>query len=1155
MRLIPRADSGAACDQDSPFFEDGSADVVLSPRSRSAPARRSAPHFRVVLVALSCGGALLFPRVHAAEGDEGPSLGKIASLQNQVETRPARVDSWSASLLDQPLYARYRVRTGPSSRAGILYSDQTLHRLNERSEIEILAPTAEKPGLISLLLGAHYFSSRAPKQFGRIETPVVTAAIRGTEFVVEVDGDTTTRITMLEGSVEASNTYGSLSVQTGEQAYVEPGKAPVKRIVVRPRDAVAWALYYPPVLGGADARHLQELGPDGQDLAQAAALLSAGQVGRAAPLIEAARGRHPDDPVALALASVIQLAANEKDKALRTAEMAVSANPSSAAACLALSFAAQASFDIPRAREMAERAAQADPESSVALARVAELRMAEGDPRGAEDAARRAVTRTPGEPRALAVLGFVQLAQFRSEEAERSFQEAVPADPSFALARLGLGLARIRRGNLSAGRAEIQTAVALDPNDSLLRSYLAKAYYEEKRPAEAGKELAAAKELDPADPTPYLYDAIRKQNENRPAEALQDLRTSIGLNDMRAVYRSRLLLDEDRAVRGTDLARIYNDLGFNRLGMVAARRSADEDQSNYSSHLFLAGSYRNVPDFAPAFLSEVLQARIYQPVSVNAARPDVVNETVTFNEYTALFDRPRARAFGGVTSGITDSVQKDDSMTGAGEVTGTLNGDRYAAAMGYRKFSTDGFRFNNDQAIANYRAFVEFSPTYRDSVQANVLVSQQESGDLPLGFVPTTPTLVQFDTRLRNIGLGYHRVFSAGADFVVSAIDNRTLQTATFTDPFTLAQTVSQEVLEGPQLEVQQVFRREKTTWTLGAGGFRGTITLKPSLQADDRFANGYGYLTLRPARLYEITLGAAYEDVVSPTGLEPPDPSILPADLEFSKSRVSPKFGITFHPHPKTTLRAALYHRLNPTIGRIQTLEPTQVAGFNQFFFEPGGTRSRSYGVGIDQEFTPRLFAGFSFLRRKLKIPEAFCSSPDPFFFTLTGCEDPITGGPRPAEVLVDRESRDVDGSAYINAVAGKRWALALDYSLRRSVFNVTMENNTANVEDRLETHRAQPQVRWFLPNGWFATIAGTYYRQRVDEHNVFPPPATLDVKRVKFWIVDVSVGYRLPRRYGSVLVESRNVRNKQFPFFEREIEDTFIPARQIAVSLNFTL
>ncbi len=81
------------------------------------------------------------------------------------------------------------------------------------------------------------------------------------------------------------------------------------------------------------------------------------------------------------------------------------------------------------------------------------------------------------------------------------------------------------------------------PNNSLLRSYLGKAYFEEKRDPLAAEQFAIAKELDPNDPTPWLYDAIRLQSENRPVEALRNLEKSIELNDNRAVYRSRELLD------------------------------------------------------------------------------------------------------------------------------------------------------------------------------------------------------------------------------------------------------------------------------------------------------------------------------------------------------------------------------------------------------------------------------------------------------------------------------------------------------------------------------------------------------------------------------------------------------------------------------------
>jgi hypothetical protein len=82
------------------------------------------------------------------------------------------------------------------------------------------------------------------------------------------------------------------------------------------------------------------------------------------------------------------------------------------------------------------------------------------------------------------------------------------------------------------------------------------------------KKGATAKQLDPHDPTPYLYDATLLQNDNRPLEALQSMQESIARNDQRAVYRSRLLLDQDTATRASDLARVYNDLGFDQLGLV-----------------------------------------------------------------------------------------------------------------------------------------------------------------------------------------------------------------------------------------------------------------------------------------------------------------------------------------------------------------------------------------------------------------------------------------------------------------------------------------------------------------------------------------------------------------------------------------------------------
>ena len=67
----------------------------------------------------------------------------------------------------------------PASRASILYADDTLHRLDEKSEVEVVAPEAGSPGLLRVLSGRHYFASRRPKEFSRIETATAALARSG----------------------------------------------------------------------------------------------------------------------------------------------------------------------------------------------------------------------------------------------------------------------------------------------------------------------------------------------------------------------------------------------------------------------------------------------------------------------------------------------------------------------------------------------------------------------------------------------------------------------------------------------------------------------------------------------------------------------------------------------------------------------------------------------------------------------------------------------------------------------------------------------------------------------------------------------------------------------------------------------------------------
>jgi tetratricopeptide (TPR) repeat protein len=181
-----------------------------------------------------------------------------------------------------------------------------------------------------------------------------------------------------------------------------------------------------------------------------------------------------------------------------------------------------------------------------------------------------------------------------------------------------------------------------------MRSYLGKSYYEEKRSKLASDQYAMAKSLDPSDPTPYFYDAIEKQTTNRPVEALQDMEKAIQLNDNRAIYRSRLLLDGDLAARSASIGRIYNDLGFQQRALVEGYRSLNFDPTNYSAHRFQADLYAALPRHEIARVSELLQSQLLQPVNITPIQPRLAESNLlaisaggpsdlSFNEFNPLF--------------------------------------------------------------------------------------------------------------------------------------------------------------------------------------------------------------------------------------------------------------------------------------------------------------------------------------------------------------------------------------------------------------------------------------------------------------------------------------------------------------------------------------
>jgi len=1078
-----------------------------------------------ILPALLCPG-------NATAQTCGQWAAKVVSVQGSVQAQGAGEPLPRPARFKDTLCPGDTIRVLERSRADLLLPNETLLRLDQNTTVKFSEPEKERISLIDLIVGAAYFISRTPRKFN-VHTPFVNAGVEGTEFLAKVERDKAL-LSVFEGRVAATNTNGGLLLGSGQSAVAEAGRAPMPLVVARPRDAVRWTLYYPPILPSRPA----EQGAPSDRRARVSQLLSVGRVDEARAEIEEALKTAPGDSSAYALQSVIAVAQNEKDKALGLAKKAVEADPRSSSARIALSYALQARFDLAGALGSLLDAVKTEPGNSLAWARLAELRMSFGDLDEALKAAKKAAELSPDLARTQTVLGYAYLAQVNTKSSGEAFEKAIALDQADPLSRLGLGLAMIRDGDLSAGREEIEIAASLDPGNSLIRSYLGKAYYEEKRDKPASSQLEMAKELDPNDPTPYFYDAIRKQTLNRPVEALHDLQKSISLNDNRAVYRSRLLLDEDLAARSASLGRIYDDLGFQRLALVEGWKSLNTDPSNYSAHRFLSDSYSALPRHEIARVSELLQAQLLQPVNITPLQPHLAQGNLSilsgtgpaglsFNEFNPLFNRNR---FALQASGVGGS-----SHTFGDELVFSAVSGKLSYSLGQFHYQTDGFRANNDLRNTIYNAFLQGSLSHKTSLQAEFRSEDTVKGDLALRFQPDDFfSFERNEEKFRSMRLGFHHAFSPGSDLIGSFLYEKSRLGQNDSDPLIIDTRIRENHQSG---ELQHLFRSGCFSLT-GGGGYaniRGRTILNVSIPfppdppfpfiVDDvtenntHHANVYLYSNINLPKNVTLTLGASADflnDAKDTKGLTP------------ERNQFNPKLGVTWNPLPETTLRASLFRVFTKTLSLTsQTIEPTQVAGFNQFFNDQPGTDSWRYGAAVDHKFSADLSGGAEVSRRDLEVPVNVNFAE----FSRTDWKERL-------------------GHAYLYWTPRQWLALNAEYQYERFDFGETRNPGVVQVT----TKRFPLGVSVFHPSGLIARLKATWY----DQEGLFLRARDLTLPAEsgadRFWIVNASAGYRLPDRHGIVSVEAKNLFDKSFRFHDTDPFNPVIQPKR-TVFFKFTL
>jgi hypothetical protein len=231
---------------------------------------------------------------------------------------------------------------------------------------------------------------------------------------------------------------------------------------------------------------------------------------------------------------------------------------------------------------------------------------------------------------------------------------------------------------------------------------------------------------------------------------------------------------------------------------------------------------------------------------------------------------------------------------------------------------------------------------------------------------------------------------------------------------------------------------------------------------------------------------------------------------------------------------RLAYFRTIKRPIPVDQTIEPTQISGFNQFFDDVNGTETERYGVGLDTQLTDQLSAGLEYSRRNLDVPS--------------------TG--REGLVVSDRQEELY--ATYFYWTPHPNWAVSLEpvYEIfRRSTNDINVVAGDAL--PKVKTAIVPLKLKYFHPTGFFAQFGSSYINQKVD--------LAADSSSIRnhddAFLFDAAIGYRLPKRLGIISLEARNLTNEHFHYQDLNtqragvsVSPRIVPDRTIFVRATFS-
>ncbi len=548
------------------------------------------------------------------------------------------------------------LETGTNGRMSLLLPDQMLLKIASESVFVFDPPDSDQEMKIdgTLSKGKVWLRGHKKNQSYNITTPSVTAAIRGTEWYMSVNEAETTTIGVLDGQVEISNEFGRIMLASREMATVRKGYPPVKSAYIVPDNAVNWTLNYH---GFWDEKDLNRAGPEirpmirqalnayeKNDLDQGLELLAAlqdpyeftpewqtlkgflelvsGNDEMAAVHFARASEIAPDWALPMAQMALMKVVENNIEQAVAYGLKAVAAEPDSSVAMIAMAYCRKAGLNLEEAYEFARKAVSLSPDFDQALLVAARIALEMDDILECRHFLGRIRQDSPIQAEALTLSGYLELRTGHASKALMSFNQAVALDPEASDALVGKGIAHFNLNQVQQGLDSIILATLISPQVSSYQSYLVKAYLENKEYDQAQKTIDRAKRLDPKDPTPHLYESLNLFELHKPGQAILSLDKAMSLNENRAVFRSRYLMDQDSAVLMSNTATLYDTLGFNYSSIQSSARAVDHSPLNPAAYrrLFFSNIYTQStrPIYQQEMETTKLLAKLLVPPTLNA---------------------------------------------------------------------------------------------------------------------------------------------------------------------------------------------------------------------------------------------------------------------------------------------------------------------------------------------------------------------------------------------------------------------------------------------------------------------------------------------------------------------------------------------------------